>query len=138
MKTSISKVDHFSATIPNRVGEGARVLGVLRDAGVNFTAIWAYPLKPGKAQVEMIPQSSAELKKAAKKAGLKLSAKQTAFFVNGQDHPGVVGDILAKLSGAGINVGAVEAVCAGAGRYGAVIFLPQSDVRKASQALGVA
>ncbi|MBZ5606759.1 MAG: hypothetical protein LAP38_00765 [Acidobacteriia bacterium] len=137
MKSTISKVDHYSAEILNRVGEGARVLGALRDSGVNLTALWAYPSKPGKAQLEMIPQSSPGFLKAAKKAGLKLSRKQTAFFVNGQDHPGAVAETLAKLSEAGINVGAVEAVCAGAGRYGAVIFLPQSDIRKASKALGI-
>ena len=35
MPAAISKVDHYSAAIPNRVGEGARVLNALRDAGVN-------------------------------------------------------------------------------------------------------
>ena len=129
------KVDHYSAGIDNRVGEGARVLGALRDAGVNLTALWAYPSAEGKAQLEMIPESSAGFAKAAKKAGLTLSAKQTAFFINGKDRPGAVADSLAKLAQAGINVGAVQAVCGGNGRYGAVIFLPQSDVRTAAKAL---
>jgi hypothetical protein len=31
----------------------------------------------------------------------------------------------------------VQALCGGAGRYGAIIFLPQKDVRKAAKALGV-
>ena len=131
-----TKVDHYSASIDDRAGEGARVLGVLRDAGVNLTALWAYPSGKGKAQLEMIPESSAGFTKAARKAGLKLSPKQTAFFVSGKDHPGVVAESLAKLAAAGINVGAVQAVCGGNGSYGAVIFLPQKDVRKAAKALG--
>jgi len=134
MKEAIVKVDHYSTTITNKAGEGARVLRALKDS-VNFIALWAYPSAKGKAQLEMIPESGRALVKAAKKAGLALSKKQTAFFVNGQDHPGAVAESLAQLAEAKINVGAVQAVCAGAGRYGAVIFLPQKDVRKAAKAL---
>lgn len=136
MKETVTKVDHYSASIANRIGEGARVLGALRDAGVNLIALWVYPFGPGQAQIEMIPETSAGFAKAAKKAGLTLAAKQTAFFVNGKDRPGVVADCLRRLAAAEINVGAVQAVCGGGGRYGTVIFLPQADVRKAAQALG--
>src|SRR5579863_9121807 len=131
-----TKVDHYSTTIENRVGEGVRVLGALRDAGVNFIALWAYPFGKRITQLEMIPQTSTGFAKAAKKAGLKLSPKQTAFFINGKDHPGAVSESLAKLAAVGINVGAVQAICGGNGRYGAVIFLPQRDVRQAAKALG--
>lgn len=137
MSGSVVKVDHYSATIANKAGEGARILGALKESGVNFIALWAYPSMPSKAQLEMIPESGAALVKAAKKAGLAVGKKQTAFFVNGEDGPGVVAESLAKLAAARINVGAVQAVCAGAGRYGAIIFLPQKDVRKAAKALGV-
>jgi hypothetical protein len=134
---SITKVDYFSASIPNKVGEGARVLAALRDAGVNLTALWGYPWKGGKVQLEMIPETGAGFAKAAKKAGLAVGKKQTAFFVNGEDRPGAVAEKLSQLAQAGISVGAVQAVCGGGGRYGAVIFLPQKDVRKAAKALGV-
>jgi hypothetical protein len=137
MPQTITKVDHYSAVIPNKVGEGARVLAALRDAGVNLIALWAYPSTGGKAQLEMIPAASAGFVKAAKKAGLAVGKKQTAFFVNGEDRPGAVADTLSKLSQVGINVGAVQAVCAGIGRYGAIVFVPQADVRKAAKALGI-
>jgi len=74
---------------------------------------------------------------ATKKAGLQVGAKQTAFFVNGNDHPGAVAETHSKLAKAGINVGAVQAVCGGEGRYGAVVFLPQASIRKAAKALGI-
>lgn len=135
MKEAVTKVDHYSASIANKVGEGARVLGALRDAGVNLIALWAYPTGPEEAQLEMIPEASAGFAKAAKKAGLTLAPKQAAFFVNGKDRPGAVADVLARLAAAGINVGAVQAVCGGGGRYGAVIYLPQASVRKAAKVL---
>jgi hypothetical protein len=137
MSETVVKVDHYSAAIANKAGEGARVLGALKDSGMNLIALWAYPWKSGKAQLEMIPENGAAFLKAAKKAGLAVGKKQTAFFVNGQDHPGAVAESLAKLAAAGINVGAVQAVCAGGGRYGAIIFLPKKDVRKAAKSLGL-
>lgn len=137
MKEAVVKVDHYSAAIANKVGEGARILGALKDSGVNLIALWAYPSKPGKAQLEMIPENGAALVKAAKKAGLAIGKKQIAFFVNGEDRPGAVAESLGKLAAAKINVGAVQAVCGGAGRYGAIIFLAGKDVRKATKALGV-
>ena len=137
MREKVVKVHHYSAAIANKAGEGARVLGALKNGGVNLIALWAYPWKSGKAQLEMIPENAAALVKAAKKAGLTVGKKQTAFFVNGEDRPGAVGELLAKLAAVKINVGAVEAVCGGAGRYGAVIFVSQKDVRKAAKALSV-
>jgi hypothetical protein len=137
MNETVVKVDHYSAAIANKAGEGARVLGALREGGVNLIALWAYPSGSGKAQLEMIPEDGAALVKAAKKAGLKVGKKQTAFFVNGEDRPGAVAESLAKLAAAKINVGAVQAVCGGTGRYGAIIFLPQKDLRKAAKALGI-
>ena len=137
MNETVVKVDHYSAAIANKVGESARVLGVLKDSGVNLIALWAYPWKSRKAQLEMIPENGAALVKAAKKAGFAIGKKQIAFFVNGEDRPGAVAESLAKLAATKINVGAVQAVCGGAGRYGAVIFLPQKDVRKAAKALSI-
>jgi len=56
--------------------------------------------------------------------------------VEGDDRPGAVAELLARLAAAKVNVGALQAVAAGAGRYGAVIFVPQAAVGKVSKALG--
>jgi len=137
MAETIRQVDHYSASVANKVGEGARVLGALRDAGVNLIALWGYPRGAGKATLEFIPDNGAAFVAAAKGAKLKLSKKQIAFHVEGDDRPGAVAEMLAKLAAAKISVGALHAVCAGSGRYGAVIFLPQKAVGKAAKALGV-
>jgi len=79
MAEEIRVVDHYSASILNKVGEGARVLGALRNAGVNLLAFWGYQYGPGRAQLEFIPENSATFVAAAKQAKLKLRKKDGAF-----------------------------------------------------------
>ena len=66
MTETIRQVEHYSASIANKVGEGARVLGALRDAGVNLIALWGYPRGAGKATLEFIPENGAAFTAAAK------------------------------------------------------------------------
>jgi hypothetical protein len=65
-----------------------------------------------------------------------LSACSKPSRVRGDDHPGAVADILKKLADARITVGALQAVCGGAGTYGAVIFVSSAAARKAGTVLG--
>jgi hypothetical protein len=135
LMAEIRQVEHYTASIANKVGEGARVLGTLRDAGVDLIAVWGYPYGKGRAQLEFIPKDGAALVAAAKQAKLRLR-KSTALYIDGDDRPGAIADILTKLAGARINVKAVQAVCGGGGSYGAVVFLPPSAARKAASVLG--
>ena len=133
MAEEIRRVDHYSVSIPNKVGEGARVLGALRDAGVNLTAFWGYPAGKERAQLEFIPEDSAAFIAAAKQNKVR---KSVAFYVHGDDRRGALADILKKLADSRISLGALQAVCGGAGNYGVVIFLTASAARKAATVLG--
>jgi hypothetical protein len=137
MTDETRQVEHYSATIPDKVGEGARVLGALRDAGVNLIAFWGYPSGRGKAQLEFIPENGTAFVAAAKHAKLRLR-KSTALYVHGDDRPGAIADILKTLAEARISVGALQAVSSGRGTYGAVIFLPRAAARKAAAVLEAA
>ena len=59
MAEEIRVVEHYSASILNKVGEGARVLAALRDAGVNLIAFWGYKHGAGRAELEFIPEDGA-------------------------------------------------------------------------------
>ena len=50
----------------------------------------------------------------------------------------MVADVLEKVAAASINLGPVQAVCGGAGRYGTVQFMPSAAARKAARVLGAA
>ena len=57
---TIRKVDYFAVDVANKPGEGARLLGALRDAGVNLLAFTGFP-KGRRAQIDFLPEDSAAL-----------------------------------------------------------------------------
>jgi hypothetical protein len=137
MPYTVRKVDYFYIEAPNKPGEGARALEALRDAGVNLLAFSGFP-QGRRAQIDFIPDDVARFKAAAKKAGLKLSAAKKGFLIQGEDQPGAVAAVMGKLSAVNVNVTAIDAVAAGEGRYGAILWVKPEDVRKAAKALGAA
>jgi prephenate dehydratase len=136
MDDSIRKVDYFKAQVPDRAGEGARILSALRDEGINLLFFTGFP-RGRKAQLDFIPEDSPAFRKAVKKAGLAVERKP-AFLIQGEDRPGVIAGVASKLAEAGINITAIDAVAAGGGRFGAVLWVKPADVRKAAKALGAA
>ncbi|MBI4546277.1 MAG: hypothetical protein HY703_13870 [Gemmatimonadetes bacterium] len=129
------RVDYYYVTVPNQPGEGARMLGKLRDAGLNLRAVHAFP-SGALAQIDLVPEDSSAFEEAARQAKLELSEKKTAFLVEGDDRPGAVAATLEKLGNAGINVTALSAVRSGGGRYGALFWVAPAEVEKAAQTLG--
>ena len=136
MATTTKKVGYFYVTTPDTPGEGARVLGALRDSGVNLLAFHAFPTSSGKSQLDFVPVDERAFKDAVNKANLKVSGRKTVFLVEGDDRQGAVAELLQKLAGSGTNITAVDAVKAGP-RYGALVWVKEADVDKAAKALGV-
>ncbi|MBI4489508.1 MAG: hypothetical protein HY694_10525 [Deltaproteobacteria bacterium] len=135
MADTIQRVQYFYAEVPDRPGEGAKVLSMLKGEGVSLLAFSGFP-KGRRAQIDFVPTDQAAFKAAAKKAKLKLVGPKTGFLIQGDDRVGALADIISKLAEAGINVTAVDAVAAGAGRYGAILWVKPRYVNKAAQLLG--
>lgn len=135
MADTIRVVDYYYTTTSDKAGEGAKLLGVLRDARTNLLALSAFPSKR-KTQVDFVPTDSASLLAAAKTGKIKLSRPKKVFLIQGDDRVGAIQEILAKLASAKINVTAVQGVSAGGGRYGALLWVDQKNVKKAATALG--
>jgi len=137
MPDEIRRIDYYYVTVPDKPGEGARVLNALRGAGVNFIGISAFPEGARKSQLDLIPEDAAAFAKAAKSAGIKPGKKKSGFLIQGEDRPGAVADVVTKLAQANINVTSVQVFCAGGGRYGGMLWVKTPDLRKAGKALGV-
>lgn len=136
MPDTVRRVEYFYAIVSDKPGEAARILTALSRAGVNLTGFSGFPHGARRSQLDFIPEDPAAFTRAAKQAGLKLSKKKVGFLIQGDDHSGAVADVASKLAGAGINVTAVDAVCAGAGRYGALLWVKSPDLRRAAKLLG--
>ncbi len=137
MADTVRKVNYFKAQVPNRPGAGAKVLGALRDEGVNLLAFTGFP-RGRKTQMDFIPENAAAFKKAAKSAGLRLSAAKAGFLIQGEDRPGALSDVASRLADAKINVTAVDAVSAGDGCYAAILWVKPADVRKTEKLIKTA
>ena len=121
--------------VPNRTGEGARVLGALHNAGLNLLAFSGFPAGK-KAQFDFIPDDAASFERAAIRAGIKTGAKKTVFVVQGEDRVGALADIFAKLAAAKVSIIALDGIAAGFSRYGAIFWVKPKDVAKAARAVG--
>jgi hypothetical protein len=135
MPDTIRKVDYYYITLADKPGEGARLFGALRDAGVNLMAIHAFP-SARRSQIDLVPTDAAAFLNAAKAAKLKVSKPKTVFLIEGDDRVGAMAQMLTRLGVAGINVIATSAVRTGPGRYGALLWVKPRDVKKASDTLG--
>ncbi len=134
MADEIQRVQYFYTEVPDKPGGGAKILNMLKEEGVNLLAFVAFP-QARRAQLDFIPVDQAAFKAAAKKAKIKLVGPKTGFVIQGDDRAGAVGEIASKLAEAGINITALHAVAAGAGRYGAILWVKPRDVNKAAKIL---
>ena len=135
MADIVRKVAYFAVDVANKPGEGARLLGVLADQGVNMLAFSGFP-SGRKAQLDFVPENVALFKNAAKAAKIKVRTQKFGFLVQGEDRKGAVAKILKTLAEKKINVTAIDAVSAGAARYAAILWVATKDVSKAAKALG--
>lgn len=135
MSDTVTLVDYYYTTVPDKVGEGARILGALRDAGVNLMAFTGFP-EGRRVQLDFVPVDTGSFLAAAKAAKVKLSRPKKAFLISGDDRPGAMAEIHARLAAGKISVTAADAVFAGAGRFGAILWVKPRDVKKAAVVLG--
>ena len=133
MADPVRLVDYFYITLPNKAGEGARALDVLRSEGVNLLAFSAFP-EGRKSQADFVPEDSAAFRRAAKKAKWKVAGPKKVFLVQGDDRVGAIADLIGALAAAKINVTALDAVSVH-GRYGAMFWVAPKDVKKATKVL---
>ncbi len=136
MADLVRRVEYQYVVIPDRPGEGVRVLGALKQAGVNLLACLGFPLGNGNSQLDLVAEDPDALRRAATASGLQLSAVKYAFLVQGDDRVGAAAEYMGKLAEAGVNVTAMAAVSGGGGRYGLILWVKPEDYERAARALG--
>jgi hypothetical protein len=134
MADVIRIVQYFKVQIGDKPGTLAGVLTPLREAGVNLLAVHAFP-RSRRTQVDVVPEDPTSFKNVAKAHKLKVQGPKTCLLVEGDDRPGAMADLTDLLGSAKINMIAVTGLAAGQGRFGAIIWVAQRDVKKAAKVL---
>jgi len=138
MADTVRIADYFYVMVPDKPGEGARILGELKRAGVNLLAYSGFPSGRG-AQLDLVPADPAAFRALAKEKKWKVNGPKRTFLIDGDDRLGACADVLGRLAAAKINVTAMDAVASsGGGRYTAILWVKARDVKKAAGVLGVA
>jgi hypothetical protein len=136
MADQVRKVNYCSAKVISRAGQGAKLLGALREAGINLFAFTGFPDKEGKAQLDFVADTLGPIKRVAAKHGWRLSKPKKAFLIQGMDAVGSCHKHIQKLADQKINITAADGLSAGKGRYGMILWVKPKDYARAARVLG--
>ncbi len=137
MADTVRKVEYFSIQVADQPGEAFGVLQALVAAGINLLACTAHRVGD-RARIDVVPEDTAGFHAAMSGAGFGFAARKSGFLIQGDDRPGALAQNLHQLAKAGINVTGIDAMAAGKGRWGAILWVEPRDVVKAGRALGAA
>jgi hypothetical protein len=135
MADRVRKVNYCYAKVSARAGQGAAVLDEIQKAGVSLLAFSGFPIGGGKAQVDLVTEDMAAVRRVARKNGWRLSKTKKAFLIQGDDRVGACQRQLQRLADQKINVTAVDAVAAGKGRWAAILWVKPQAYARAARAL---
>jgi hypothetical protein len=129
------KVNYCYLTVNNRAGTAADILNQIKSAGINLLAFSGFPAKGGKSQLDLVADKLSGIMKLAKQNGWKVSKAKKGFLIQGSDEMGAASKPVNRLAQVKINVVAADAVAAGKGRYGMILWVKPKDYGRAARAL---
>ncbi len=135
MADRVKKINYCYIKVPNRAGQGDNALGVLRDAGVNLLAHSGFPIGGRKAQLDFVPEDMVAFRRVARANDWRVSKVKKAFLITGNDRVGAAHRHFQKLADAGINITAADAMAAGKGRYGMILWVKPKSYARAARVL---
>ena len=135
MADIIRKVAYFAMDIPNKPGEGARVLGALAEGRREPVGI-LWVSKREESSFVFYSRGCSGVQKGCQGSKDQDPPQKFGFLAQGNDRQGAVAGLLKTLAAKNINVTAIDAVSAGAGRYAAILWVNPRDVNKTAKALG--
>lgn len=135
MPDVVKKVTYCNTIVANRAAAGAKVLAELQRMGVNLTAFSGFPAPGGKAQLDFVAEDIAAVRRVFKRNGWALSRPKKGFLIYGSDGAGAAFRHIKKLGAEKISITAADAVYAGRGRFGMILWVRPDDYRRAARIL---
>lgn len=115
MELSVERVDVWAATIEDKPGGLATVLGALRTAGADLQFIVARRTSetPGKGVVFVAPLQGDAVIRVATQVGFSVTPSVHSVRVMGLDQMGIIGQLTQMLADGAINLRGVSAAVLG-------------------------
>ncbi|MEN8184826.1 MAG: hypothetical protein ABFS46_20080 [Myxococcota bacterium] len=132
---AVRKVSYVDLKVPSRAGQAVQVLGALEDAGVDLLAFTGFPDRGGRSQIDLVTNDLAAVRRVARQEGWRIGKRKRGFLIQGRNRVGAVHAQLRKLAEQRISVTAADAVAAGKGQYGMILWVKPKDYARASRAL---
>ena len=136
MKDPVFRVEYYAFTVDDRPGTGGDLGRRFKEEGLNLLALSAFPVAPGRTQVDVVPEHPNTFVRVARKLGIVIGEPKVAFLVQGADRIGAFAELLSRLGAANINIRATIGIAAGGDRYASILWVNQQDVELASRVLG--
>jgi len=133
MAYTVRQVTAVTLQVEDHIGMLSQALRVLKNEGVNMTAIVSQ--RKAGAAIMGIPEDLEAARKLASREGVAFTTREV-FYVEGEDEVGALCDITDKLAGARINIEDVYALSS-KGYYAAIYTVAAGDVERAAEALGL-
>ncbi|WP_213304315.1 ACT domain-containing protein [Paraburkholderia sacchari] len=133
MELSVERVDVWAATIDDKPGGLAKVLSVLRDAGVDLQFVVARraPEASGKGVVFVAPLQGDSAIRAATQVGFTATPSLHSIRVMGLDQLGIIAQLTQMLADGGINLRGVSAAVLGTQFIAYIAFDSLDDAEEA-------
>lgn len=140
MELMVERVDVWAATIEDRAGGLAVLLGALRDAGADLQFIIARraPERPGTGVVFVTPLQNDREIRSAGQVGFNVSQSLHSVRVMGTDRPGVAAELTQKLADGKVNLRGFSASVIGKQFVAYVALDSSNDAERAIQILRTA
>ena len=131
----VKRVEYYTTTIEEHVGDASRLLARIAGAGVDFFAFRAVRAGPGQVQFSLMATDPQQMTDAAERSGLELDGPSPALLVRGDEVPGALAAIYERLARAGVEVRESSGIAHIKGGYGVLLYLASEDREKAVAAL---
>jgi hypothetical protein len=137
MAFRMTKVQAWSAEIPDRPGAAAATLECLAHAGADVKMVFTRnpPSRPDIGVIYLAPLIGAEQTEAAKKVGLQPARDVAMLCIEGDDRLGLGFEIMSRLAVAGINLRGLTLSTVDSHFTAYLVFDNADDVTHANQLL---
>ncbi len=93
----------LTVVLENRPGVLTDLGEALGKAGINIDGMCGFPCE-GKGIFHILVDDASGARRALEAIGLKVTTERDVFLIEGEDRPGMLGEVTRKIANVGVNI----------------------------------